>query len=362
MYNRRFTAIQRKLCQPIQDELFLTEVAFHICTEQKLIIMRKLILFSLIITMVSLSACKKSSVDRPVDPPPAGFTLNYMEVQENLYGADLYLYGIFGDSSSSSKVRVGNTLLDGKPSGEGLILTWTPGYIKVSIGDVNDNTGAGYISVLNNGKETNKRMLNVWEVDMQYKEPDEGTIFKAAKIHAYLRADVDPHPSTYSFSMPSSFASTSDVNWSIGGQGHASYTGGGMTITLDHSEGSLLWSDPFHDHTNDQQEFKSSVKFNKGAFELSDLRLHKLSATNYTYLADGSPEPYTILYDFRVVAIPLNEIVKLELDNNKAIKAGTYVTGPHGTQYDFTWDASDANIHMHNYTLRWEKAEPRFKL
>jgi hypothetical protein len=33
----------------------------------------------------------------------------------------------------------------------------------VSIGDPNDATGAGYVSVINGSKETNKRMLNVWK-------------------------------------------------------------------------------------------------------------------------------------------------------------------------------------------------------
>ena len=104
--------------------------------------MRNLILL-FIITIVSLSSCKKSSVDKPVEPPSSGFALDYMEVEENLFGGYLYLYGNFGDSTSASKVKVGNTIVTGYPTGEGVILAWTSFYIKLSIGDPDDNTGGG---------------------------------------------------------------------------------------------------------------------------------------------------------------------------------------------------------------------------
>lgn len=323
--------------------------------------MRNLILLFLI-TVVSLAACKKSDVDKPVEGPSGSFALDYMEVEENLFGANLYLYGNFGDSTAASKVKVGNTLVNGKPTADGVILAWTPFYIKVSIGDPDDDTGAGFISVINGGKETNKRMLNVWEISLLYKEPDEGTILKEVRFNAFLRADADPHRNVVTFSRPSSFSSRSDAFWAIGGQGHASYTGGGMTISLEDRSGVVIWSKPYRDNTNEDNNFQSEVKFKDGAFEISDLRMHKKEATRYSYLADGSPAPYITDYDFRVEALPLNDTLKLELDNNKTIKAGTFTTGPHGTQYDFTWDASEAPNHMHNFTLQWEKAEPRFKL
>ncbi len=124
----------------------------------------------------------------------------------------------------------------------------------------------------------------------------------------------------------------------------------------------VIWRKPYQDHTNEENNFQSEVKFNNGAFELSDLRMHKLKATRYSFLADGSPAPFIVDYDFRVTVIPLNETLKIGLDNDRAIKAGTYITGPHSTQYDFTWNASEAPNHLHNFTLEWSKAEPRFHL
>ncbi len=323
--------------------------------------MRNFILFVLITTL-SLTACKKSAVDQPAQGPSPGFALDYMEVEENLFGGYLYLYGNFGDSTSASKVRVGNTLLDGRPIADGVILVWTSFYIKVSIGDPDDDTGTGYVSVLNNGNETNKRMLNVWEISMLYKEPDEGTILKEVRFNAFLRADADPHRNITTFSMPSSFASVSEAYWAIGGQGHASYTGGGMTISLEDRSGVVFWSKPNHDYTNEETNFQSEVKFKDGKFEITDLRMHKKAATRISSLADGSPAPFITDYDFRVQVLPMNEILNLQLDAGHAIEAGTYITGPHGTQYDFTWDANEAPNHMHNFTLEWEKVEPRFHL
>ena len=323
--------------------------------------MRNLILF-LFITTVLLSACKKSGIEKPVEGPSNGFALDYMEVEEYLFGANLYLYGNFGDSTPASKVKIGNTLLDGKATADGVILSWTPFYIKVSIGDPDDDTGAGYVSVINGGKETNKRMLNVWEISLLYKEPDEGSILKEVRFNAILRADANPHRSIISLSMPSSFSSRSEAYWAIGGQGHASYPGGGMTISLENRSGMVIWNKPYLDNTNEENNFQSEVLFKDGAFEISDLRMHKKAATSYSYLADGAPAPYVTDYDFRVQVLPLNKVSKLELDNNRAIKAGTYSTGPHSTQYDFTWDASEAPNHMHNFTLEWSKAEPRFNL
>jgi hypothetical protein len=323
--------------------------------------MRNIIVF-LFFTAISLVACKKAGVEKPVDGPSASFALDYMEVEENLFGANLYLYGNFGDSTSTSKVKIGNTLIDDRPTADGVIMEWKPYYIKVSIGDPNDDAGAGYVSVINGGKESNKRMLNVWEISLLYKEPDEGSILKEVRFNAYLRADANPHRNVVTFSLPSTFSSRSEAYWAIGGQGHAAYTGGGMTISLENRSGMVIWNKPYRDNTNEDNNFQSEVRFKDGAFEISDLRMHKKDATRYSYLADGSPAPYITAYDFRVEVLPLNETLKLELDNNRAIKAGSFVTGPHGTQYDFTWDASEAPNHMHNFTLEWAKAEPRFNL
>jgi hypothetical protein len=216
--------------------------------------------------------------------------------------------------------------------------------------------------VINGGKETNKRMLNVWKISMLYKQPDEGSILKEVRFNAILRADAHPHRNVATLSIPSSFSSRSEAFWAIGGQGHASYTGGGMTISLENRSGMVIWAKPYLDNTNKENNFQSEVKFKDAVFDISDLRMHKKSATRHSYLADGSPGPYIVDYDFRVEVLSTNKILKLELDNDRAIKAGTYVTGPHGTQYDFTWDASEAPNHMHNFTLQWDKVEPRFKL
>jgi hypothetical protein len=323
--------------------------------------MRNIILF-IIITATSLAACKKEGTQKPVESPSTTFALDYMEVEENLFGAYLYLYGNFGDSSSSSKVKVGNTLLDANASPDGILVSWTPSYIKVNIGDPNDDAGAGYVSVINAGKETNKRMLNVWEVSLLYKEPDEGTLLKEVRFNVLLRADAHPHRNITTFTKPGTFSARSEAYWAIGGQGQATYTGGGMTISLENRSGMVIWAKPNQDNTNKDNNFQSEVLFKDGIFHISDLRMHKLKATRHSYLAHGSPAPYITDYDFRVEVLEAAKPLKLELDNNRAIKAGTYITGPHGTQYDFTWDASEAPAHMHNFTLEWAKAEPRFKL
>ncbi len=321
--------------------------------------MRHVIILFFIAT-VTFASCKKSDLTKPPQGPSTSFALDYMEVEENLFGAYLYLYGNFGDSSASNKVKIGNTFIDHQPTGEGVILSWTSFLIKLSIGDPDDNAGAGLVSVFNNGKETNKRMLNVWELSMLYKEPDEGTILKEVRFNALLRADAGSHRNIFTLLRPSTFSSQSQAFWAIGGQGHATYTGGGNRITLEDRSGIVIWEKPYHDNTNAANNFQSEVVFKDGAFELSGLRMHKLNATRIFNLADGSPAPFISNYDFRVEVLPMNEVLQLELDNNKAIKAGTFVTGPHGTQYDFTWDASEAPNHMHNFTLEWAKAEARF--
>ncbi len=323
--------------------------------------MRNLILF-LFITIVSATACTKSATEKPAEGPSASFSLDYMEVEENLFGGYLYLYGNFGDSTSGSKVKVGNTILNDKPTGDGVILSWKPYLIKVSIGDPDDDTGAGYVSVINGGVESNKRMLNVWEISMLYKQPDEGTILKEVRFNAFLRADAGTHRNVMTLSMPSSFSSRSEAYWAIGGQGHSSYPGGGMTISLEDRSGMVIWSKPNHDNTNQDNNFQSEVKFKNRAFEISDLRMHKKIATRISSLPDGSPTPYILDYDFRVEVLPMNEVLKLELDGSNAIKAGTFVTGPHGTQYDFAWEGVEALNHMHNFTLEWTKTSPRFNL
>lgn len=321
--------------------------------------MRNIASFFLIVAIL-FASCQKSEVAKPSPAPSTSFALDYMEVEENLFGAYLYLYGYFGDSTGSSKVKIGNTIIDHQPMGEGVILAWTSYYIKLSIGDPDDNAGAGYVSVFNNGKETNKRMLNVWELSMLYKEPDEGTMLKEVRFNALLRADAGTHRNVFTHSRPSTFSSQSQAFWAIGGQGYAAYTGGGNRITLEDRSGMVIWGKPYQDNTNEENNFQSEVKFKDGVFELSGLRMHKLNATRISNLADGSPAPFVSNYDFRVEVLPMNEVLKLELDNNKAIKPGTLVTGPHGTQYDFTWDASEAPNHMHHFTLQWTKANPRF--
>lgn len=328
--------------------------------------MRNLILFFSMI-IISLVSCKKSDVEKPpaeppVETPSSGFALDYMEVEENLFGGYLYLYGNFGDSSANSKVKIGNTLITGKAEADGVIISWMPFLIKVSIGDPDDDAGAGYVSVFNGGKETNKRMLNVWELSLLYTEPDEGTILKEVRFNTFLRADANPHRNIATLTPPSTFSSRSEAYWAIGGQGYANYGDGGMTISLEDRSGMVIWSKPYLDNVNKENNFQSEILFKDGAFELSGLRMHKKYATKYSYLADGSPAPYITDYDFRVEVLPMNEIVKFELDNNRAIKAGTFITGPHGTQYDFTWKGSEALNHLHNYTLQWEKTNPRFNL
>ncbi|MES2847999.1 MAG: hypothetical protein V4685_03000 [Bacteroidota bacterium] len=322
--------------------------------------MRNIFLF-LFITIISLASCKKSELAKPAENPSSTFALDYMEVEENLFGAYLYLYGNFGDSSAGSKVKIGNTIIDMTAQADGVILSWTSFYIKVSIGDPNDDAGAGFVSVFNNGKETNKRMLNVWEISMLYKEPDEGSILKEVRFNAFLRADAHPHRNILTFSRPSTFSSRSQAFWAIGGQGYAAYTGGGNTISLEDRSGIVIWNKPYEDHTNANHNFQSEVTFKDGVFKISGLRMHKLDATRISNLADGSPAPFISDYDFRVEVLPMNDTLKLELDNDRAIKAGSLVTGPHGTQYDFTWDGSEAGNHMHNFTLQWEKVAPRFQ-
>lgn len=320
--------------------------------------MQKLVLIA--IACLLLASCKKTKVQENVKGTPVG-ALQYMWVEENLFGGYLHLYGTFGDSTANSKVRVGNTVITSKVSADGTILQWEPWHIKVSIGDPDDDTGAGYVSVINNGAETNKRMLNVWGLDMLYKEPDEGTIMKEVRFKTFIRADIAPTQSPMASAYTSTFAAVSQAYWAIGGQGHSSYTGGGMTISLGSRNGMLIWSKPFVDATKNDENFQSAFKFQNRAFLLSDLQVHKKKATKYSYLADGSPQPYIVDYTFSTDAIPTNQTAKLELDNSNAIKAGSYVTGPHGTQYDFTWDAGEAVNHKFNYTLQWSKASARFQ-
>jgi|GEM_PF-3723220 len=199
------------------------------------------------------------------------------------------------------------------------------------------------------------------ELSLLYKEPDEGTILKEVRFNALLRADAGAHRNVFTLLRPSTFSAQSQAFWAIGGQGYAAYTGGGNRITLEDRSGIVIWSKPYQDNTSDGHNFQSELVFKDGAFELSGLRMHKLNATRIFNLADGSPAPFISNYDFRVEVLPMNEVLTFELDNNKAIKAGSFITGPHGTQYDFTWDAPEAPNHMHHFTLEWAKANPRFQ-
>jgi hypothetical protein len=231
--------------------------------------MRNLILLFSILT-VSLISCKKSDIEKPPTEPPAEtpsstFALDYMEVEENLFGAYLYLYGNFGDSSSASKVKIGNTIITGKAEADGVITSWMPFLIKVSIGDPDDDAGAGYVSVINGGKETNKRMLNVWELSLLYTEPDEGTLLKEVRFNAILRADAHPHRNLTTLTPPSTFSSRSEAYWAIGGQGYANYGDGGMTISLEDRSGIVIWSKPYLDNVNKENNFQSQVRFKNGA-------------------------------------------------------------------------------------------------
>lgn len=312
--------------------------------------------------LISFSSCKKETTNnQPDTPAPTGFGLRYMQLEEDLFGGILHLYGNFGDSSASSKVKVGNVLIDGQGSYDGIILKWDPWAIKLRIGDPNDNSGGGYVSVFNKGKETNKRMLNIWELNMLYKQPDNGTILKEVRFKAFLRGDVDPHNMPVNIAPRNSFASKSEAYWAIGGQGQSTYPGGGMTISLENRNGILFWSKPYTDAAGDERAFQSEVTIENGEFVLTGLRVHKKKATKHSYLAHGSTAPFIQDYDFSVEVIPLNEEVKLPFDAAQAIKAGTFITGPHGTQYDFTWSAAEAPNHMYHYTLQWEKAEARFR-
>jgi len=321
--------------------------------------MQKFILL-LFTASVFITACEKPGTEN-TDSSSTPLVLDYMEVEEHLHGADLYLYGNFGDSSPASKVKIHNTIIDGNPTADGVIFAWSPSQIKLGIGDPDDNTAGGNVTVFNGEKQSNKRVLNVWEISMLYREPDEGTILKEVRFKAFLRADADKHKNIPTLSMPSSFSSISEAYWTIGGQGHSSYPGGGMTISLENRNGIAFWSKPYRDEANAEKSFQSEVVFKNGAFELTGLRMHKKNATKISSLADGSPQPYITDYNFNVEVLPVNEMLKLGLDDKQAIKAGTFTSGPHGTQYDFSWDASEAINHMHNFTLQWSKAEPRFK-
>jgi hypothetical protein len=322
----------------------------------------RLIIAACLLAGLSLTACKKSEVAANPDPTiPSGFHLRYIEVEEHLFGANLHLYGNFGDSSAGSKVKVGNTILTQAANGYGFIREWKPWYINLEIGDPNDNAGAGNVSVINNGRESNKRMVNVWEVDMLYREPDVGTILKELRIQGFIRADVDPVSGPRFSPQRSSLAAKSLAYWAIGGSGQSSYPGGGVTISLENRAGHIIWQKPYRDNTALQENFQTELTYENRAFEITRLSVHEKDATRHSYLAHGSTVPHILDYTFRSEVVPLNRSFKLELDANNAIKAGTYVTGPHGTQYGFIWSAAEAPNHRFHHTLQWNKIEPRFK-
>ncbi|HEV7331230.1 MAG TPA: hypothetical protein VGN63_09335 [Flavisolibacter sp.] len=321
--------------------------------------MRQILTASLLLLFAA--GCKKNDIaDSPADVPP-GFHLRYIEVEEHLFGGYLHLYGNFGDSTAGSKVKVGNTVISGTSTGEGFLLEWKPWYIKVEIGDPDDDTGGGNISVINNGKESNKRMVNIWELDMLYREPDEGTILKELRIQGFIRADVDPVAGTRFMPKRNSFASETIAYWAIGGSGQSSYSGGGVTISLENREGFINWKKPYTDNAGLPENFQSEMTYEDRGFTISGLRVHENKATRRSYLPHESTVPHILDYTFRADIVPLNESFRLELDGNNAIKAGTFVTGPHGTQLGFIWDAAEAPNHKYHHTLQWAKMEPRFK-
>jgi hypothetical protein len=319
------------------------------------------IYFYLIAFFVAITACSKPA-DVPVPEPPApGFRLDYMEVQEDLFGAILYLYGNFGDSTATSKVKISNVTITGDPTGDGVILYWSSILIKVRIGDPDDDNGAGYVSVLSGGKETNKRMLNVWEGDMKYREPDEGTLEKEVTFRFALRADSKTHtPVAYAFTPGSSFAAASSTAlYKIGGEGACP----DLTVTLAGSNGTILWSPPYRDRVNADNNFQSEVQFKNRKFRISALSVHKKKATTKRTLATGSPQPYIVDFDFRVEVLNINDTFNIEFEGNTdVIKAGTWTGELHSTQYGLFWDPVEAMSHRYRNTLQWPRLEPRFKL
>ncbi len=298
--------------------------------------MKKLTFFSCIAALGLLAACGDKK-NNPIPTPPTDFSLTYMEMQERVSnaGSILYLHGNFGDSSATSKVKIGNTVYEGSeveiPMPQGKILSWTRTLIKLGINvDANHDGGHGNVSVLSGDKETNKRILNVWHGTLTYYYPSGGSLEEQVDMDVYLRADNKPPSQTVLLINPeSSFSSISKATYKVGGQGTSTYVDGctnTMIIHWDNASGIIPLYEPYTTRTNETENFQVKLKFTDLGFHITSLKVHKFKASKSTQSGSTCGNAYTNApQDFHLTNMvsDLQRPVLTFSNNTSTIKSGS---------------------------------------
>jgi len=290
-----------------------------------------------------------------------------MEVQEHATGAHLYLYGDFGDSSSTSKIRINDQLLTEDPASlNGHIISWSPNLIVTGIQTATSGIGHGKVSVLNKGGESNKRTLNVWEGDIIYSRPDQGSLKTDIRFHVYLRADADPHPPiNYLQPRTSSFASPSEAHYSVGGEGSSLYNSGGcqvnMTMRWAAASGKIPVRIPFKNTAGVPEYFQVKLKFKNRKFEVQTLDVwkNKVTTKSMTVVACGPPSVSNGHHILSSVHSKLQDFnMEFESENSKVIKAGN-ITAVSNTESGLVWD--NGSVPSYTATISWSRMVPKYQ-
>jgi hypothetical protein len=321
--------------------------------------------YSFFFLLFVLFSCKKSK-DGSVDEKPRPIVrLDYIEVEEHATGGHLYLYGSFGDSSSTSKIKINDSWLSTDPTTlNGHIISWKTNLIKCAIQTATSAIGHGKISVYNGGGKSSERILNVWEGDIIFTRPDAGSIKREIRFHVYLRADANTHPAiSYLFTPQSSFASTSKAHYSVGGQGSSTYNDGSclvsMTASLSTASGTIPIRIPFKNSTGIPEYFQCKMRFKNGKFEIKDLDVWKKDVSTRTILVQSCPGSSTSNFSYSLPTLHSGlKDFELEFEpNTKIIKAGQK-TAQGSTEMGLIWN--NGQVPQYGCSIKWDRMIPRY--
>jgi hypothetical protein len=285
-------------------------------------------------------SCKKNKSGRPEEN--SSLKLEYMEVQEPqtaVSSAELFLHGQFGAWNSSSSVRIGTNIFTGSPdpvNSNATILLWTPTLIRLRIPKADDPGGSGIVQVTAGGKESNPRILNVWDGFLIYDYPSGGNILERCDINFILRADCKPYtnvPINSLIKPVSTFAKGSSVQWHIEGTATSLYDGcRTMTVSWEAVSGGIGWYSPSADNVNLSENFQSEVSYSgtENWFRLSALKIHKFNAGKSTITFGGCSPGEPQQQDVHLTEMPsdLANLIVMNIDGaSSAIKPGRVTLG-----------------------------------
>jgi hypothetical protein len=308
---------------------------------------------------VMTSACDQKE---EIDAPLPSLRLDYMEVEERQGEGLLYLYGSFGDSTAKASVWINNLEISGELSFANIVY-WQANLIKCTIPPAGLKDGAGKVYVANKGAKSNVRTLNQWKGEIVFHRPDQGSIERSIWMDVYLRADADPHKNIpYLFTPQSGFASSSKLQYSLGGQGSSHYSSScqvKMTASLTSGAGVILPSFPFGDRASEDVYFQSALTFTNRRFEVTYIDIFKKDVSTQTMLVEtcGPASSYSAPHSLYGLPYALQQINFEFEPNSKVIKAGRIVQ-KESTEMGLQWDSG--NVPIYECYVSWKRMVPEY--